>query len=117
MSKLHIIKDVEAEEALCGSPWEAGTPLNAVRASLTMRKELCEACLKVAGFSADSGRALCKYTVTVFTPTPFTDREREYLEDNIAAYLPYKGQAHVPATYDEVDAEEYELEHLLPSQG
>lgn len=61
-------------------------------------------------------KTVCKYTVTLFTGSPLPEKERELLENAIETFSHGAAQANVPSTYEEVDAEEYELEHLLDDE-
>lgn len=61
-------------------------------------------------------KTVCKYTVTLFTAKPMCEKERELLENAVETFAHGAAQANVPAKYDEVDAEEYELGHLLDDE-
>lgn len=114
---IHIIKHAYAERAACGEDFEEAVVLGGSKT----HEANCEACrdeceVELGELDPTPRKIVCKYTVTLFTASPLCEKERDYLENAIETFTHGAAQANVPAKYDEVDAEEYELGHLLDDE-
>lgn len=120
---IHVINSFDSPATLCGDKdWtEAIVFGSVVEYEREHPKAVdCPVCREEAELddvSPGEKKVVYRYTATIYTGEPLSERDREYLENHIDMYLSASeggGEANVHPVPEELDAEESGLEHLLP---
>lgn len=123
MTTIHVTNRAGNTFAICGAIYDVAVTSWTERINETT----CVECRRLCGLSNEGdedeagtepepkARTVCRYTARLYTASPLNDKEREYLESHIDAWLASRvgGECDVPQGYENVDAEFYGKEHLL----